>query len=840
MVRFPGWETKGAGSWGQVWVWYSPDGTPYQYTSYLHIGQRMHGTGLLKDSVVVGKGFVYFYSWTNILVSLGLQGKVVVVSGSAVILATNTGSKMNKDCFTEYGRDFGDGFQEGELHPCVLQVKNEDPASAAGIRVLAQSPDDQFMKRELEGEEHFLFRKTIFSPGPNDQLEEIWLAWMRSVNSVEAKVLRSLFFFIGFIGAVLVFACLAVVLEIRMIGRPLGWLRKAVRHVDSMALAEARLELEKHNVSSGCFVIADVQDLWRSFLHTVDCLQEFSEFLPGTILEQPRPDESVSEGPSVSSVLPPGSLSESDTPVGIVFTDIQSSTSLWERDPNAMHQAVRIHYYVLRECAKKWNGYEVKVIGDAMMLAFTLARDAVEFGLDAQIDLVQSSWPVDLLSHSLCKRVEGPDGIPLWNGVRVRIGVNWGPARPEINMVTHRWDYFGSTVNVAARVESALKVGGLTGVTDAALEAVVPEVNRPDVFICKMGDLELRGVTHKVGISVMLPRSLADRWTNFVRGALKQGGSFPFRQQSPPSSISAKSGGESSPLALRGWVSRLGIGLHPSTASVAAARGSFKGVAEQVLLASVSWFLVAVQTSAIRTQGVVKSVLSAVCVVTWNAGDSCTSHQQQCARFTTLLPNHEAPAHVGATTGRVHAGNVAGVRGRHVTVIGKSVELALTLAEAAALSNVSFLAAGEVGQLLCSEGRAHFAEQWQEAGGDSLSVFRPNPNTTNVSDVGEDDDMKRHSRKTPLISPVGDLPPTGAYPLNPLLPGAGGEERRSDIAKSNPTLQSYNETSSQRTGEDGGGAVEDAALYQGGDLILPASALGPQCRVFHGSIPSWT
>eukprot|EP00756_Hemistasia_phaeocysticola_P021891 Hpha_TRINITY_DN15800_c6_g8::TRINITY_DN15800_c6_g8_i2::g.187040::m.187040 len=173
------------------------------------------------------------------------------------------------------------------------------------------------------------------------------------------------------------------------------------------------------------------KELAKSFLQLLSNLETYRRYLPDALLQY---DDDVRAVSGLTGVTGPMFGAE----IAMVFTDIQSSTALWEGYPSEMYEALKIHNKVLRDVATECLGYEVKVIGDAFMLAFCTAANAVEFGAAAQLKLVQSEWPPGLCEHPLCKRVEGLDGVPLWHGPRVRIGINWGPAEMEKNPVTGR------------------------------------------------------------------------------------------------------------------------------------------------------------------------------------------------------------------------------------------------------------------------------------------------------------------------------------------------------------------------------------------------------------------
>lgn len=85
-----------------------------------------------------------------------------------------------------------------------------------------------------------------------------------------------------------------------------------------------------------------------------------------------------------------------DLPSGTVtflFTDIEGSTALWERDPAAMHTAVDRHLALLDTAIASHHGIHFKTVGDAVQAAFPTAPDAVAAALDAQRALAQEVWP---------------------------------------------------------------------------------------------------------------------------------------------------------------------------------------------------------------------------------------------------------------------------------------------------------------------------------------------------------------------------------------------------------------------------------------------------------------
>lgn len=159
--------------------------------------------------------------------------------------------------------------------------------------------------------------------------------------------------------------------------------------------------------------------------------------------------------------------------VTLVFTDIEGSSDLWEQHRGAFHASLEEHNRLMREAAARWNGVEVKTVGDAFLLAFAKPSDAVQWAVDAQQSLAQHEWPPDI------------------GAIRVRIGMHTGD--PILGQHPNGvWDYFGPPVNRAARVEAAGH-GGQTLVSNSARELAQPELP-PDIAFLDLGVHRLKGV----------------------------------------------------------------------------------------------------------------------------------------------------------------------------------------------------------------------------------------------------------------------------------------------------------------------------------------------------------
>jgi predicted ATPase/class 3 adenylate cyclase len=120
--------------------------------------------------------------------------------------------------------------------------------------------------------------------------------------------------------------------------------------------------------------------------------------------------------------------------VTFLFTDIEGSTKMWERDSSLMQVALARHDEILRSAIEERGGYIFKTVGDAFCAAFPTGPDALEAALDTQRRLLSSEW-----------EQTGP--------LKVRMALHTGAAEERDG------DYFGPPVNRVARLLSAAHGG---------------------------------------------------------------------------------------------------------------------------------------------------------------------------------------------------------------------------------------------------------------------------------------------------------------------------------------------------------------------------------------------
>jgi class 3 adenylate cyclase len=121
--------------------------------------------------------------------------------------------------------------------------------------------------------------------------------------------------------------------------------------------------------------------------------------------------------------------------IALLFTDLKGSTALYDRigDLNAF-ALVQQHFDRLQDVTVRHNGAIIKTIGDAVMAAFLEPADAVQAALEMRSEIASFNE-------------RQPD-----KALILKIGVHKGAAIAVT--LNDRLDYFGQTVNIAARVQN--------------------------------------------------------------------------------------------------------------------------------------------------------------------------------------------------------------------------------------------------------------------------------------------------------------------------------------------------------------------------------------------------
>lgn len=150
-----------------------------------------------------------------------------------------------------------------------------------------------------------------------------------------------------------------------------------------------------------------------------------------------------------------------------IFTDIEGSSRLWERFPEAMARALARHDALMREHAERCHGHVFKTVGDAFCIAFSEPPDALSMAHGVQKALAEEPWQ---------------DIEPL----RIRMGLHTGPAELRDE------DYFGPTLNRVARIMGAGH-GGQTLLSHDTAELIAHRLPE-GITLRKLGAARLRNL----------------------------------------------------------------------------------------------------------------------------------------------------------------------------------------------------------------------------------------------------------------------------------------------------------------------------------------------------------
>ena len=122
----------------------------------------------------------------------------------------------------------------------------------------------------------------------------------------------------------------------------------------------------------------------------------------------------------------------------IMFTDMVGYSALSQRDDKLALELLEEHRQLLREIFPRFNGTEIKTIGDAFLIEFNSALEAAQCAIEIQRTLAKRNHDV-----TADRRIE------------LKIGIHIGD-------VVHRGgDVYGDGVNIASRIEPLAGAGGI-------------------------------------------------------------------------------------------------------------------------------------------------------------------------------------------------------------------------------------------------------------------------------------------------------------------------------------------------------------------------------------------
>lgn len=178
----------------------------------------------------------------------------------------------------------------------------------------------------------------------------------------------------------------------------------------------------------------------------------------------------------------------------VMFSDIVGYTAMTQTNESLALEVLEEHRALLRPLFSTRKGREIKTIGDAFLVEFESALDAVSCAVEMQQALSRRN------SESTSTR-----------RVQIRIGIHVG------DVVTMDEDVYGDTVNIASRIENLAEPGGI------AISALMFEQikNKIDFPIQAMGEYRLKNVGEPVLVYKVSPTWEGVKSGRLVGGSLR-------------------------------------------------------------------------------------------------------------------------------------------------------------------------------------------------------------------------------------------------------------------------------------------------------------------------------
>ncbi len=190
--------------------------------------------------------------------------------------------------------------------------------------------------------------------------------------------------------------------------------------------------------------------------------QEFRDLFSGEIVS---PNEQVTVGSQI-----------------VLFTDLRGSTAMYNGlGDGTAYSLVRNHFYVLTAAIREFHGAIVKTIGDAVMAVFSRVEEAL-----AAVKQMHEKLPAANPNPSLSDRLILKSGLHL--GPCLAVNAN------------DKLDYFGTTINLAARLVDCSKGDDLTVSEEFFQRPETVRFIKEHKLTAEPGEVKFRGfeAAHKV------------------------------------------------------------------------------------------------------------------------------------------------------------------------------------------------------------------------------------------------------------------------------------------------------------------------------------------------------
>jgi len=167
----------------------------------------------------------------------------------------------------------------------------------------------------------------------------------------------------------------------------------------------------------------------------------------------------------------------------IMFTDIKSFSKKMSENEELAMQLLRIHDDTLKAIIEKYEGKIVKAIGDAFMVDFSSAVNAVKCATESQ----EAFYAYNRGKTDLEK-------------IEVRIGIHLG------DVITDGNDIFGDGVNIAARIEAVAEPNRICVSSDVYSQIK----NKMPLKTFHMGSISLKNIPEPVEVYEILMDSIPE------------------------------------------------------------------------------------------------------------------------------------------------------------------------------------------------------------------------------------------------------------------------------------------------------------------------------------------